>query len=108
MKQLTGRNNYKVFTENYAKYWSDEADFVEKPELVGIFPFTLRSAVYFWVENDCWRDADRGMNDEAIDSVTKIVNPGEITNHKKGAYKPHEDPVLQRRKFVKLAYAAFT
>lgn len=108
MKQLTGRNNYKVFSEDYAKYWSDEADFVAKPKLVSKFPFTLRSAVYFWAENDCWQAADRGVNDEAIDAVTKIVNPGEITNHKNGAYKPHEDPVLQRRKFVKLAYAAFT
>jgi hypothetical protein len=40
--------------------------------------------------------------------VTKIVNSGEVANHKHGKYKPHEDPVLLRRKYVKLAYAAFT
>jgi predicted chitinase len=108
MKQLTGRNNYKVFTEGYAKYWSDDADFVAAPELVSQFPFTLRSSVHFWVENDCWLVADRGVSDEAIDAVTKIVNSGEIKNHKKGAYKPQDDPVLLRRKYVKLSYAAFT
>lgn len=108
MKQLTGKANYKAFSDDYPKYWSDKPDFLNAPDLVGRFPYTLRSAVYFWVDNDCWKAADSGVTNEAIDAVTKIVNSGEIANHKKGKYKPYEDPVLLRRTFVKLAYAAFT
>jgi len=108
MKQLTGYNNYEAFNKKYSLYWSDHVDLVTTPDLVAQFPYTLRSAVYFWLENDCWKSADGGLSDAAIDAVTKIVNAGEVANHKKGKYKPHEDPVLLRRKYVKMAYAAFT
>lgn len=108
IKQLTGLSNYEAFNSRYSQYWSGEADFVVNPDLVAIFPYTLRSAVYFWVDNFCWKYADGGINDASIDAVTKIVNSGEIANHMKGKYKPHEDSVLLRRINVKLAYAAFT
>lgn len=108
IKQLTGFSNYEAFNSKYPQYWSGKTDFVVNPDLVAIFPYTLRSAVYFWVDNFCWRYADGGVDDASIDAVTKIVNSGEIANHKRGNYKPHEDPVLLRRINVKLAYAAFT
>jgi len=108
MKQLTGYNNYETFSKKYSVYWPDKADFVSNPELIAQFPYTLRSAVYFWSENGCWKAADDGINDVAIDAVTKIVNSGEVANHRKGKYKPYKDPVMLRRTFVKLAYAAFT
>lgn len=108
MKQLTGFNNYQSFDKGYSDYWSPKVDFVKSPDLVAKFPYTLRSAVYFWLSSGCWRAADGGINDSAIDAVTRIVNSGEITNHKRGKYKPHEDPVLLRRVYVRLAYASFT
>ncbi len=75
--------------------------------LVAQFPYTVRSAVVFWLKNECWKAADKGMNDAAIDAVTKIVNSGEISNHLAGKYKPNENPVLNRRKFAHLAYSVF-
>lgn len=108
IKQLTGLSNYEAFNSRYCHYWSGEPNFVVNPDLVAMFPYTLRSAVYFWVDNFCWKYADGGMGDASIDAVTKIVNAGEIANHRKGKYRPHEDPVLLRRINVRLAYAAFT
>lgn len=108
MKQLTGKENYQIFTDSYSKYWGGSVDFVCNPELVSQFPYSLRSAVFFWIANNCWHAADGGVSDAVVDKVTKIVNSGEIVNHSVGKYKPHEDPVLMRRKYVKLAYAAFT
>lgn len=108
MKQLTGRNNYKDFNQKYSSHWSDQNDFEKKPELVAEFPYTLRSAVYFWIQNGCWNAADKGITDSAIDEVTRTVNPGEIKNHNKGKYDVSSDPVLLRRQYTKLAYAAFT
>lgn len=108
MKQLTGFNNYESFNKGYSKYWPQKVDFVESPDLVAQFPYTLRSAVYFWLSTGCWRAADGGINEVSIDAVTSIVNSGEVKNHKSGKYKPHEDPVLLRRAYVRLAYAAFT
>ena len=108
MKQLTGKSNYKLFSDGHAKYWGESVDFLSNPDLVSKFPYSLRSAVFFWVVNNCWDAADGGIGDSVVDRVTKIVNPGEISNHEAGKYKSIEDPVLIRRKNVKLAYAAFT
>ena len=108
MKQTTGKNNYKDFTHGHAKYWGEEIDFVTNPDLVAQFPYAVRSAVVFWLKNECWKAADKGMNDAAVDAVTKIVNSGEIKIHLAGKYKPDNNPVINRRKFAHLAYAAFT
>lgn len=108
VKQLTGLNNYRSFNSKYPNHWSDQKNFEKSPELVAEFPYTLRSAVYFWIENFCWKAADKGITDASIDEVTKIVNSGEVKNHNKGKYETSSDPVLLRRKYTKLAYAAFT
>ncbi len=108
VKQLTGYNNYKQFNQKYPDYWSDRQDFVENPDLVAEFPYTLRSALFFWIANGCWKPADEGISDEAIDKVTKIVNSGEIKNHNSGKYESSSNPVLLRRQYTKLAYAAFS
>lgn len=109
LKQTTGKSNYESFSIVHKKYWDEEVDFIAHPDLVAEFPYSVRSAVAFWLKNNCWQAADGGINDAAIDAVTKIVNSGEIVNHKKGNYKkPEGDPVLNRRKYAHLAYAAFT
>lgn len=108
LKQTTGRSNYESFAVAHKKYWGEPIDFIAAPDLVAQFPYSVRSAVAFWLKNECWKAADKGMTDAAIDAMTKIVNSGEISKHKAGKYKPHENPVLNRRKYVYLAYAAFT
>ncbi|NMG46013.1 hypothetical protein GPA22_20040 [Aromatoleum toluvorans] len=109
MKQLTGRRNYRDFTARHREIWDESVDFEQQNDLVGHMPYAIRSAVSFWLDNKCWRAADGGITDAAIDAVTRIVNPGEMDNHNNGSYKvAANNPVLQRRSYAKLAYAAFT
>lgn len=109
MKQTTGRDNYEGFSKDYSQTWGETIDFIAQPELVAKMPYALRSAVSFWVTKKCYVEADKGISDAAIDAVTKIVNSGEITLNQQGAYKdPKANPVLLRRQYVKLAYAALT
>ena len=109
LKQTTGKNNYKAFNAEHSKYWGGKVDFITNPDLVVQHPYSVRSAVVFWLVNKCWEAADKGMNDAAVDAVTKIVNSGEIRLHLAGKYKkPEQNPVFNRRKFAHLAYAAFT
>ena len=75
--------------------------------LVKDFPYSLRSAVYFWVENGCYEKADKGIEDSHIDAVTKIVNSGELKKHNAGGYPANDDPVLRRREYSKYAYDIF-
>lgn len=108
LKQTTGRANYTDFKEQHEKFWGDKIDFVTNPDLVAEFPYSVRSAVAFWLKKKCWMEADNGVNDAAIDAITKVVNSGEIKKHLKGKYPANNDPVVNRRKFVYLAYSAFT
>ncbi|WP_157662687.1 hypothetical protein [Sulfuriferula sp. AH1] len=106
MKQTTGRDNYQKFKEKHKELWGEDVDFIAHPDKVSEMPYAIRSAVVFWVYKHCWQAADAGMNDAAIDAVTHIVNSGELA-----AYNKHpttDSPVLNRRKFAKLAYAAFS
>lgn len=107
--QTTGRSNYGNFTKAYSTYWNGNADFLANPDMVANMPYTLRSAVAYWLDNECWKKADDGMNDGAIDAVTRIINGGEVNKHNAGQYQdPKNNPVLLRRQYVYLAYAAFT
>lgn len=107
--QTTGRYNYRQFTKSYPKYWSGYVDFEDNPDLLAQMPYTLRSAVAFWLDHECWQDADTGITDTAIDAVSKKINSGEVKKHNAHRYSdPKKDPVLLRRQYVKLAYAAFT
>ena len=108
LKQTTGRGNYRRLTAGHKKYWAEQIDFAINPDLVAQFPYTVRSAVVFWLNNECWKAADQGMIDTAIDAVTKIVNSGEINRHLAGKYPAGKNPVLNRRTYVKLSYSAFT
>lgn len=109
MKQLTGRGNYRAFTSRHGKIWGGTVDFELRPDLVAQMPYAIRSAVSFWLDNKCWQAADNGITDAAIDAVTRIVNAGEIVIHQKGGYADAaSNPVLLRRSYVNLAYAAFT
>lgn len=109
MKQTTGRGNYESFTKKYPTLWGEKVDFTVQPDLLLKMPYALRSAIFFWVDNECYTQADNGITDAAIDAVTKIVNSGEIAMYQHGAYNdPKANPVLLRRQYVKLAYAALT
>lgn len=73
--QVTGRSNYRSMTATYKRlYGGKEVDFEAQPELVEQFPYTLRSAVCFWVERDLGKLADAGSNADAVDAITGTVN----------------------------------
>ncbi|MBD5802129.1 hypothetical protein AZOA_15550 [Azoarcus sp. Aa7] len=109
MKQLTGHRNYRAFSSRHREIWGGSVDFEQQPDLVAQMPYAIRSAVSFWLDNKCWQAADNGITDAAIDAVTRIVNAGEIVIHQKGGYPiAASNPVVQRRSYVNLAYAAFS
>jgi len=74
--QLTFKTNYSSFAKGYLDLWTDEPpDFVKNPEKVMEFPYTIRSAIWFWVANKIYNFADEGATDSAISKVTAKINP---------------------------------
>ena len=76
LKQVTGRANYRAFTEDHAELFGDLIDFEAEPELLGTPLYAARSALWFWRANELFMLADAGINRAAADSITAIINPG--------------------------------
>lgn len=76
LKQVTGRANYRAFTEDHAQLFGERIDFEAEPELLGTPRFAARSALWFWRANDLFTLADAGIGRAAADSITAIINPG--------------------------------
>jgi putative chitinase len=96
MKQVTGKGNYKKFSDQYKTYWAtDVQSFSNNPDLLVQMPYAIRSAVWFWVSNGCMKKADRGMRNTDVDEVTGIVNHGELGTPK----------AIERRNFAQNAYS---
>ena len=78
LKQLTGRDNYKDFTEwhkdHQAEWPNDTFDFEIVPDKLVEPAFAARSAAYFWVANGLDVLADRGDSREDVDRITSVVN----------------------------------
>lgn len=67
--QLTGKDNYRAFSE-----WS-QINVVDYPDLVASH-FPTVSAIWFFTHNKIWDVCDRGSSEEIIAAVTKKVNGG--------------------------------
>lgn len=73
--QVTGRANYTALAAQYRTiYGAGGADFVATPELVATFPFTVRSAVCFWIQHGLQKLADKGNSDANVDAITAVIN----------------------------------
>ena len=70
---ITGRGNYEKFTKFHAAYW-EHVDFVASPDLVVEAKYSIRSAVYFWLENKLYAIADNGDDGKTVDAVTQVIN----------------------------------
>jgi putative chitinase len=92
--QVTGRDNYGAVTARYKDLYSPAADFVASPDLMKDFPYSVRSAVCFWIMKGLPKVADRGDTKADVDAVTQIVNK-------------NTDSYAQRRQYFRLAYDAF-
>lgn len=68
LKQLTGRDNYRRFSQ----FWLGDEDLLETPDRVADPDGAVASAVWFWVNKKLSAEADRGT----VESVTRIVNGG--------------------------------
>lgn len=69
--QLTGKSNYKVFSDFIGE------DCVANPELIAT-KYPLTSAGFFFNKNGLWAICDRGDTSDVVKSVTKRVNGGLI------------------------------
>ena len=93
--QITGRSNYAAATLQYNTLYPDQnVSFEASPDLMSDFPYTVRSAVCFWMQHQLHKLADRGAKVSDVDRITKIVNL-------------HTDSYGDRRANFKVAYRAF-
>lgn len=67
--QLTGRNNYKQFSDFIGE------DCVANPDLVAT-KYPLSSAAFFFHKNKLWAICDKGDSTAVVTEVTKRVNGG--------------------------------
>ena len=67
--QLTGKDNYKQFSEFIKE------DCVANPELVAT-KYPLTSAAFFFHKNKLWEICDKGQSSDVVALVTKRVNGG--------------------------------
>jgi len=75
MKQLTGRDNYIAFTGYSKKTWDDPVNYEEKPELISTdVKLAVRSALFFWDDNELYLIADGGYSKKQADGITYVVN----------------------------------
>ena len=69
--QLTGKDNYKAFSDFIGE------DYVVNPDLVAT-KYPLTSAAFFFHKNKLWDICDKGHSHEIVTAVTKRVNGGTI------------------------------
>lgn len=67
--QLTGKDNYKQFSDFIGE------DCVANPDLVAT-KYPLTSAAFFFNKNGLWAICDKGATDDVVTMVTKRVNGG--------------------------------
>lgn len=67
--QLTGKSNYKAFSDFIGE------DCVSNPDLVAT-KYPMDSAIWFFDENNLWDICDRGDTQEVVTSLTRRVNGG--------------------------------
>jgi len=72
--QVTGRDNYTSLAAHYKSIYGGGADFVTNPDLVASFPYSVRSAVCFWVSHGLPRLADHGSTNADVDAITAVIN----------------------------------
>ena len=68
--QLTGKDNYKVFSE-YLK----NPEIMTNPDLVAT-EFAFESAIFFFDRNKLWDICDKGVNKDTILALTKRIKGG--------------------------------
>jgi len=68
--QLTGKDNYKAFSDYLKK-----PEIMTNPDLVAT-EFSFESAIFFFDKNKLWDICDKGVNKDTILALTKRINGG--------------------------------
>jgi len=68
--QLTGKNNYKAFSDYLKK-----PEIITNPDLVAT-EYSFESAIFFFDTNNLWSICDQGISDQSILTLTKRINGG--------------------------------
>lgn len=77
--QLTGRANYRDFTDWHKATFGESIDFESDPDRAADPVYAVRSAVYFWLEHDLPALADNGLNASAVKEITLRINGSDVT-----------------------------
>jgi putative chitinase len=73
--QVTFRSGYAALAKQYnALYGAGNVDFEATPDLVAQFPYTVRSAVCYWIQHGLPKLADKGSLDANVDTITNVIN----------------------------------
>lgn len=70
--QLTGRDNYKAFSE-----YEKNPEILHNPDIVAS-EYPIESAIFFFDRNKLWDICDKGIDDETITLLTKRINGGTL------------------------------
>lgn len=92
--QVTFRSNYSAIAGQYQKLYSDGVNFINRPELIEKHPYSVRSAVCFWILNELHTLAEAGDTASAVDQITKKVNR-------------YTSSYAKRQNHFRLAYSVF-
>ncbi|EKM0378399.1 hypothetical protein PTT41_004132 [Cronobacter turicensis] len=71
---LTGKTNYEGFSAYYKERWGEGVDFIKNPTELEKGIYCVRSAVYFWLREGLYNEADRGDTGVIVDTITAKVN----------------------------------
>lgn len=74
LKQLTGRGNYRDFTRRHNALFGGDVNFEDNPDLLAEPKYAVRSALYFWVANELYLHADRGISESVANAITRVIN----------------------------------
>jgi predicted chitinase len=77
--QITGYEKYSRFMHDYPKFWAGPVpNCVDDPELIVKFPYSIRSAAWFWLRYNVYEAADKGATPDDVAKVTLVVNGGSM------------------------------
>tara|TARA_Y100000389_G_C17459612_1_gene520702 strand:+ start:794 stop:1402 length:609 start_codon:yes stop_codon:yes gene_type:complete len=68
--QLTGKNNYKAFSE-----YLNKPELLDNPEAVAE-EYSFQSALFFFERNNLWSICDKGLDEETVKKLTRRINGG--------------------------------
>lgn len=77
--QLTGRANYRAFTDWHERTFGGGIDFEVDPDRAAEPVYAVRSAVYFWLDHGLPLLADSGLTASAVREITIRINGSDNT-----------------------------